>query len=1351
MIRYTNVEGRWALRLIVAIFMVLTLLISTPLSVTATRTIQIEKEIDIEADPRYDWDTRTNYADENATTSWDEWQNFTNLSGSEGSFVGSLVRDTQIDLHKELIFGTDLTNNWTEYTDDVGDNFDWDINGSVIRGYTEGSTFPGNRYAMQVPDAYNSSILKTLSTEIMFDTVATSYSTAGMFFNLDNTTGAGYGYLLIYDNDVPTTLGCYRYDSWESVAAIVFSTSVSVNPATWYTLRVDFNEDYDHAWFYFNGTFEGEGDLSMSTDKTVGLYVESTGTGIKPWSNISFKWFGSCYNPIFIASVVQFSPNDIMSGGSRWWMRTPIIVKDEDLLNATHLNITLKVYHVQNARILNFTVDNTTKDYIPRQFSHSTLIVNETYDYMRPDTNTTLTENGHYIVDNRTYLEVKAPIFPMSDAGYAFCFIINGSIPINISLNEADMGQDNIFLTFIDDGIDEEIDYIVEADLGISFLFTEGMRDGVTGEDFNFTADYDKVMGIINGYYANFQYDEQHTNNVSDTYLTIIDRKIWEDMSIRTARTDPVIYKGLAYYTELSGTTGRVVSYNITTGIKVNDVIIDTAMGSTILSPVIDYTNDYVIVPFKNKTRGYDLGLNTQWTYDTSPLSVWWRATGVYTYYSGEDYFVINQDNQTICIDTANGNERWIRVLSDTGGVFVVSTNRTYAPPAINGLYVFTAHVARKVALTDYRTIIDKIRVDTGVITNTRRETLYLGEHSTPVVDFEGYVYMTFPEQTFGATSNENTLGRFTSNLAVSWNKTGYYGPIASYVSSLYISNVVDPGTVENNGTLDPLLGSIRYPGHGLVRVNASDGEIIWSHYISDGLTSPLVVGGKVYVGSEDGFIYIFDVFGKNLTRPTLDSDGDGMQDWWELKYNMDPFVSNWTDDTDSDGILDYYEYLHGYSPTSVTNIADMNMMFNLQPYFIKKILIEYGGVTIKNPAVTVDTLVNATTSFPDDSIRRMFVVTRYGVEMWMDDFYDYNWTNFTIQFVSDIKTDLNDNEHNYLTFMLPFLPRANNTGVTPLARINVTCIDPGITWEFEWIREIDEYVLAYMPIPDTAFGAGTFMVNVTIGFGISEYELDDDLYFNFSSFIQGRVPVYGNVFNNDWFRIINGTDERNIWFNFYHSLQGTFGAWELMMPTVYAIYRTNLPADMVSQVHLAGVPIHIISVDAYTDAQGRTFRTADANEIYMIDDYNLFPLEVENDLHRITLWDGFNFIANKILDALRWAFGPLWDVIAGFAFAAGAFLLKIIQWIVEAIQFMAHLTIQILVGAFAILLFIAVVWIMWRFFKLMRHIGKTLDVDEASRWIEEQSSFNNRLITYMSMGILIIFSVLGWIIGLIR
>jgi len=69
MIRFTNMEHRVYVRFVVCIFMIMMLLIATPLRVSATRTIQIERTIDIKEDPRYDWDETVNYANENATTS----------------------------------------------------------------------------------------------------------------------------------------------------------------------------------------------------------------------------------------------------------------------------------------------------------------------------------------------------------------------------------------------------------------------------------------------------------------------------------------------------------------------------------------------------------------------------------------------------------------------------------------------------------------------------------------------------------------------------------------------------------------------------------------------------------------------------------------------------------------------------------------------------------------------------------------------------------------------------------------------------------------------------------------------------------------------------------------------------------------------------------------------------------------------------------------------------------------------------------------------------------------------------------------------------------------------------------
>ena len=45
------------------------------------------------------------------------------------------------------------------------------------------------------------------------------------------------------------------------------------------------------------------------------------------------------------------------------------------------------------------------------------------------------------------------------------------------------------------------------------------------------------------------------------------------------------------------------------------------------------------------------------------------------------------------------------------------------------------------------------------------------------------------------------------------------------------------------------------------------------------------------------------------------DTDGDGLPDWWELKYFDDLTVTDGTIDSDGDGLNDYYEYLAGTSP----------------------------------------------------------------------------------------------------------------------------------------------------------------------------------------------------------------------------------------------------------------------------------------------------------------------------------------------------------------------------------------------------------------------------------------------------
>lgn len=46
------------------------------------------------------------------------------------------------------------------------------------------------------------------------------------------------------------------------------------------------------------------------------------------------------------------------------------------------------------------------------------------------------------------------------------------------------------------------------------------------------------------------------------------------------------------------------------------------------------------------------------------------------------------------------------------------------------------------------------------------------------------------------------------------------------------------------------------------------------------------------------------------------DSDEDGLPDWWEEQYGLDPTLANGSDDPDGDGLTNLQEYLGGYDPT---------------------------------------------------------------------------------------------------------------------------------------------------------------------------------------------------------------------------------------------------------------------------------------------------------------------------------------------------------------------------------------------------------------------------------------------------
>jgi hypothetical protein len=59
--------------------------------------------------------------------------------------------------------------------------------------------------------------------------------------------------------------------------------------------------------------------------------------------------------------------------------------------------------------------------------------------------------------------------------------------------------------------------------------------------------------------------------------------------------------------------------------------------------------------------------------------------------------------------------------------------------------------------------------------------------------------------------------------------------------------------------------------------------------------------------------------------EPWKDSDGDGIPDWWELKYGLDPSdPSDAAKDCNGDGYSNIEKYINGIDPTRKVDWTDL-------------------------------------------------------------------------------------------------------------------------------------------------------------------------------------------------------------------------------------------------------------------------------------------------------------------------------------------------------------------------------------------------------------------------------------------
>lgn len=86
--------------------------------------------------------------------------------------------------------------------------------------------------------------------------------------------------------------------------------------------------------------------------------------------------------------------------------------------------------------------------------------------------------------------------------------------------------------------------------------------------------------------------------------------------------------------------------------------------------------------------------------------------------------------------------------------------------------------------------------------------------------------------------------------------------------------------------------------------------------------SSTLINTGAPTLSDADGSRSDIGLYG-GANTPFKDTDGDGMPDYWEALYGLNPSVKDGTGDLDGDGLNNYNEYVLGTDPTAIDTDGD--------------------------------------------------------------------------------------------------------------------------------------------------------------------------------------------------------------------------------------------------------------------------------------------------------------------------------------------------------------------------------------------------------------------------------------------